>query len=275
MTTGLPTFERPPVVETVLGLQFDPIAKLATAHLGLFWKSLGDEWTNIAETNAVGQTAGFVSVTPSWLPHGFPAFEFGPARVPGMRVRLSNASGDRMLQVENGWLVYNWRQRPDPAAYPRYDTIKTEFDRYRVAFEQFLTSNGFGAPRSNLWEVSYLNLLPKGELWNSPDEWPTVLPGLFVRSRPSAAEELLTGDARWTFAIGHGKGQLFVHVEHGAMGGAAEGEVLVLRLIARGEVRDGSQDELESGFALGHESIVKTFREIAGPTALEYWGVKT
>jgi len=33
----LPTFENPPVVETVMSVQFDPLSKLTDAHLGGFW----------------------------------------------------------------------------------------------------------------------------------------------------------------------------------------------------------------------------------------------
>jgi hypothetical protein len=35
-----PDYERPPVVETVLGVQFDPLPDLCNAHLGAFWGTL-------------------------------------------------------------------------------------------------------------------------------------------------------------------------------------------------------------------------------------------
>lgn len=179
-----------------------------------------------------------------------------------------------MLQVENGWIVYNWRQSADTQAYPRFEKVKAEFDRQRLAFEQFLRSNGLEAPNPNLWEVSYVNLVPKGELWTSPNEWSELLPGLLGRARPSGADGLLNGDAHWVFSVGGGKGQLLVQVELGAMSGRVEREVLMLKLIARGQVSSGSYDELESGFQLGHESIVRTFRDLAGKRALKYWGLR-
>src|SRR5467141_1522632 len=33
----LPDFEEPPVVETVLSVQFEPLTDMRTAHLGLLW----------------------------------------------------------------------------------------------------------------------------------------------------------------------------------------------------------------------------------------------
>ena len=36
---GLPDYERPPVVETVLGVQFDSLPKFTNAHLGTFWET--------------------------------------------------------------------------------------------------------------------------------------------------------------------------------------------------------------------------------------------
>ncbi|MGD0539783.1 MAG: TIGR04255 family protein, partial [Verrucomicrobiota bacterium] len=33
----LPDFDNPPVVETVLSVQFEPLSSIQTAHLGLLW----------------------------------------------------------------------------------------------------------------------------------------------------------------------------------------------------------------------------------------------
>jgi hypothetical protein len=38
-------YENPPVVKTVLGVQFEPLATFSNAHLGAFWKRLdADAW---------------------------------------------------------------------------------------------------------------------------------------------------------------------------------------------------------------------------------------
>jgi hypothetical protein len=50
MAGSLPKYSKPPVIETVLGVQFEPLAKFRTAHAGCFWKSyLDNDWTKIEQ----------------------------------------------------------------------------------------------------------------------------------------------------------------------------------------------------------------------------------
>ena len=46
---SLPDFDRPPVVEVVLSLQFEPISSLTTAHVGLLWQRYRDRLSVIEE----------------------------------------------------------------------------------------------------------------------------------------------------------------------------------------------------------------------------------
>jgi len=43
------SFRHAPVVETVIGVQFEPLGKMTNAHLGAFWKTLGPEWPNVTD----------------------------------------------------------------------------------------------------------------------------------------------------------------------------------------------------------------------------------
>src|SRR5438874_10933045 len=51
----LRSFKRPPVIETVLGVQFDPLPAMTNAHLGLFWELLGAEWPHVTDVMAIEQ----------------------------------------------------------------------------------------------------------------------------------------------------------------------------------------------------------------------------
>ena len=116
-----------------------------------------------------------------------------------------------------------------------------------------------------------MNLVPKGDLWSTPGDWATVLPGLLGNVESSALDSLIGCEGSWTYSIGRGRGQLQIGVEHGVTGAAAEQEILLLRLVARGDVND--QADLEAGYSIGHEAIVKTFRDISGEPALRLWGL--
>ena len=50
---ALPSFKNPPVVETVLGVQFERLAGFTNGHLGAFWKSLPDGWSQVRNANSL------------------------------------------------------------------------------------------------------------------------------------------------------------------------------------------------------------------------------
>src|SRR5437660_12140151 len=45
----LPDFRKPPLAETVLSLQFEPIGGLTTGHMGLLWQRFRDQLPFIEE----------------------------------------------------------------------------------------------------------------------------------------------------------------------------------------------------------------------------------
>jgi len=47
--TDLPDFRKPPVAETVLSLQFEPLGQLTAAHLGLLWQRFRSELPEVEE----------------------------------------------------------------------------------------------------------------------------------------------------------------------------------------------------------------------------------
>ena len=49
----LPTFRNPPVVERVFGVQFDPLAKLSSAVLGSFWRTIQPGWPHVEDAAAI------------------------------------------------------------------------------------------------------------------------------------------------------------------------------------------------------------------------------
>jgi uncharacterized protein (TIGR04255 family) len=46
----LPEFEKPPVVEVVLSIQFKPLALFRTPHVGLFWLKFREKFPTLQES---------------------------------------------------------------------------------------------------------------------------------------------------------------------------------------------------------------------------------
>jgi hypothetical protein len=96
--TESPSYLRPPVVETILGVQFKPLRGLQNAHLGAFWKTLGDEWPTVADA-------------PPLEPQ-FERFDAGGMWPDGRSVETYPKPDDKTADKEPGW-------RPDGSGSKR------------------------------------------------------------------------------------------------------------------------------------------------------------
>ena len=268
----LPEYQRPPVAETVMGVQFRPLPKLQFAHLGAFWSSLGPDWPYVSDVAGLGQTIEPQGVEPSWIEG---AAQDMNAESPGARLRAFNSKRDRLFQVENGWFVYNWRKNTPDAEYARYSTLRIEFDALVERFCQFLSERSLGTIEPNLWEIGYINFVVQGPLWKSARDWPRVLPHLLAQDIGADAEHLQTVNGRWVYVLDGGRGRLQVAVEHGRSTGEPRQELLVVRLTARGMLTGPTLGAAGAGLDLGHESIVRKFTELTSKEAREYWGYKS
>jgi uncharacterized protein (TIGR04255 family) len=263
--TPLPSFENPPVTETVLGVQFDPLAAMRNAHLALFWKSLDADWTQIDEQPPLDPQ--FEEFPATWAAIGV---QFRLTQHPVYRLRLKNTGGDRMVQIQNGRLHFNWMGGD---RYPRYENIKAEFSETLAAFEAFAETESLGILLPNQWEVTYVNHIPSGELWEEPSEWQKVFPAV---SGAGAKPSMLSLDSfavNQRFEITPQRGRLYLEINFGRSKETGT-DVIVAKLTARGAVAvDGLT--LDAGLDLGREAIVRTFREITSEEAHKFWGLET
>jgi len=57
---SLPDYVNPPVVETILGVQFERLPAFKNAHLGAFWKTLDTrEWADVLPNQQDGPRQAF------------------------------------------------------------------------------------------------------------------------------------------------------------------------------------------------------------------------
>ncbi|MCY3018515.1 MAG: hypothetical protein NTW87_05730 [Planctomycetota bacterium] len=270
-------FDRPPLQETVLGIQFIPMRKFNAAHLGAFWKTLGAEWRDVNGAAALEQQFEYFDARAFAGEMGF-RLQFGGE--PAARLQIPNAAGDRMIQVQNGRLLYNWLRSgpavPGPTqietrrnAYPHYPEIRGQFDDVLRRFRQFVAAEGFGELAANQWEVTYVNHLPKGTVWNSPGDWAALFPRLPMPAAQLEVAELESMIGEWHYHLPGKRGRLHVQLRHGVAG---KEQVLVLTLTARGPV---SQDvPMGAGLDIGREAIVRAFKVLTSEAAHLYWGYK-
>jgi uncharacterized protein (TIGR04255 family) len=186
-----------------------------------------------------------------------------------------------MIQLQNGWFVYNWRKTPKCSDYPRYSNVRREFDQALEAYRKCAIEKSWGELRPNLWEVTYINRVEKGALWQSPSDWWRVFPGLVADPFESGIGTPESFGGVWAFRIRENLGRLHVELRHqkpsGSTGSTSapgqSSEVLYLRLTARGPLAsETGWEELGSRLDIGRETIVMLFDRISSPQAHAAWG---
>lgn len=269
--SDLPAFQDPPVIETVLGLQFDPIASLKNAHLGAFWSTLGADWTNVADSAPLDDQFERFDAEPTWIEQGV-RLQF--SRKPLLRLQIRNVARDRMIQIQNGRFHLNWLKRPG-AEYPRYSRLRPQFDTLFKSFEDYVRDTSSERIRPNQWEVTYVNYIDKGAAWSQPRDWSDLLPfhGPAIPTREGMALETFSGE--WQYEIKPRLGRLHVEIKHGRRSSSPSEQVeaLVVKLTARGPLTD-SVPTVQKGLDLGRKAIVLAFRDFTSAEAHATWRPK-
>jgi uncharacterized protein (TIGR04255 family) len=269
-TDLMPTYERPPVVETVLGVQFEMLPEFKNAHLGAFWKVLEPlGWPTIYDAPPLQLQFERFSEAGAWSKSDI---ELKVAQTIPSRLQIKNESGDRMIQLQNGRFHFNWLgQAGQP--YPRWRQVREEFDKTLKQFLDFVSGEQLGVFQPNQWEVTYLNHIPKGSVWATPGDWAFFN---LLGNGPSMDDVVQTETfgGTWQFIIPDERGRLHVQWQHGMR--AQQEEVVILTLTARGPMPQGMnhQESILQGLDLGHKTIVRCFATIMNDSANEHWGLK-
>lgn len=262
----LPKFESPPLVETVLSVQFNRLSSFSNALAGWFWKDfLGHEWKSSQPNPRLKDVFEKFGVEGHWTAP--PVFEL----VPGMeaeRLQILRDDEERMIQIQDSRFIYNWRKRE--GVYPSYEKLLPEF---RIEFDKFLNfvarlEDSKLTP--NQWEVTYVNQIPKGELWQTPDDWVSIFPWLNIPPAVGASQKFESFSGNWKYEIKPEIGRLHITLRHARITGTSD-EVIMLNLTARGAVDEKKLSNFVDGFNAGHAAIVQTFADITSAEAHNFW----
>ncbi len=269
-TSSSPTFRKPPVVEMMLGLQFDTLPGFTNSHLGLYWSKLDTKvWPTVEDAPTFPQQFEKFGDDRQWSEAG--TINIGLSQKPSSRARFTNHSRDRMIQLQNGRFWYQWIGAS--TEYPRYETIRVEMADIFGGFIGFVKELGLGDVHLNQWEIGYTNHLPCGTVWHDPKDWTKVFNSNAMLPAFVGTSQLENFGGHWMYSIADNLGRL--HVDLRSARDKPDGtDILALQLVSRGPVGD-SDDGLRDGLAgldLGHNTIVNGFRDLTSKEAREYWG---
>ncbi len=154
MPTLLPDFERPPLTEVVLGVQFEPLPGFGSIHAGLFWERICERFPQVRERPPLpaviersgGRSSRALKVQWQVVDEPLPT-----------RYWFLNDKGDQLIQLQPDRFLYNWRKRNGQDADPRYESIRSSFESELGRFRSFLAEEQIPQPVPNQCEVTYVN----------------------------------------------------------------------------------------------------------------------
>lgn len=273
MTDPSPSYKHPPVAEVALAVYFSPQVALRSVHAGRLWEKWRDRYPVTEDQPPL----------PPVMPETFPLKPSAPFQFvggfPGTRVWYRSKSGDRLLQVQPDRFVLNWRRTPDDEAYPRYESLRPQFEQEVIEFLAFLVEEGLDEPSISQAEVSYNNPIPMTSLGEPLDLGSILAPwsGAFSDTFLPLPE---SGSVHLRFQIadpstGEPVGRLYVDADpaiYQARPDQPLEEVFMLQVFARGFPLGGGLDGALHFLDLGHDWVVRGFTSLTTMSMHKRWG---
>ena len=253
-----PKYDNPPVVETVIGVQYPELAGFTASHFGLYWAEIRKRYPKTVDQPRLEPV--FESF-PKKPPLPRPPIQLAARTIPD-RSWFTSASDSELIQLQPDRFLFNWRQRE--REYPSYEANS---NRFLEEFKGFCTfcdgMEGLETPAPNLCEVSYFNhIIPEegesatdlfadvftGLSWELNDDW-LPHPESAVFNRAYVIED----DGTKVGRLYAEAGIAVRRVEH------KNGEFVLFRLTARVKYPTSKRTELASSLRLAHDWVVNGF----------------
>ena len=255
--SSLPNYDRPPVIEVVYGVRFTPLNDWTLPHIGAFWQRVAKKFPRCEHAPPIGDTLVIDPAIGAPLP----------------RVWLINGSDDRLIQLQPGRFLFNWRQRVGTEGYPHYWKLSKEFFALFRQFREFVAEHNLGDIEVVDFELTYINHIPEQEGWGLPEQLDRVIGQLEWHEsnyrflpRPSA----INWQARFPFK--EHLGELVVKLNP-VKRVTDDKRLLVLEMSTRGQPAEAAIDDMAHWFSHAHEWIVRGFEDLTSDEAqIQLWG---
>ncbi len=254
----LPKFNKPPVVETVLGVQFPEIAAFTNVHFGLFWVMIRERFPRPPQDQP----------RIAWVDESFP---YRP--VPsGLNLRLSGSSPQRvwykskseseLIQLQPDRFHFNWRLGKGED-YPSFEANRERFLAEYEGFESFCSDQRLEQPKPCLAEVTYVNHLVPRDDESAVSLLQDALVGVEFQSMnaPLGVPERATFNR--VFPIGDSKGRLYVEANLAQQRDRTE--FVLLKLTSRVSLPEDGSLSFADGLTMAHDWLVAGFAAVARP----------
>jgi uncharacterized protein (TIGR04255 family) len=263
----LPAYDNPPAVETVMGLHFVQIAGWNPLHLGQLHSDFQADYPN-------GEMlAPVVDVTLANRGAELNRIESLP-----MRAAFSDDSKAQLVQVQPSFFMRNWRRVQGVQQYEHYSDLKPRFMRDWARFKAFLNRVGLSSPEVYRVEVTYVNHLIRGDVWNSYNDLAGLLKPLAERAKGQDHGRhyaFLPEAATMNLAAGYNLPALDVNLQIQVQPviRQPEGtEAIQFTVTGRSKPDSSGEDGLTKALDRCHDAVILGFDDATTSKAHSIWG---
>lgn len=252
-----------------MGFHFTQIAGWNPLHLGQLFAAFQSDYPN-------GEMLAPV-VDLSLAPRGG-ALNFVEA-LP-LRAAFADEVKSQLVQVQQSFFLRNWRKVNPNQQYAHYSDLKPRFMADWQRFNDFLKGIGLAPPTVYRSEVTYVNHLVRGDIWDSYND----LAALFkpIAQRATEADHgrqyaFLPEAATVNLVAGYNLAQMAVSLQIQAQSAIRQPdgtEVIQLTVTAQSKPDSESEQGLTSALDRCHEAVVLGFDDATTSKAHKIWGKK-
>lgn len=262
----LPKFDKPPVIEMVIGVEFADLVGLSIPHFGLFWGQIQDKYPLCAvKEPAPSRIEIFEGQHKQEVKLNFPIL--GP---PQIRCWYSNNQQTWLLQLQQDRFIQNWRKTASDQTYSHYSRVRGRFEKEFQRFQEFVKKQNLGALLIRQCEVSYVNHIEPGEKTGTPSDLAEIFPYLSAWKQGDFLPAPDGIGLNTSYVIPENRGRLYIGAQTAFRHLDAK-EILQMTVSAK--VIPISQDysEILNALDLGHEWAVRGFTDFTSDKMHRLW----
>jgi uncharacterized protein (TIGR04255 family) len=262
----LPKFDKPPVIEMVLGVEFADLVGLGIPYYGLFWGLIRDEYPlYIVKEPAPSRIEIFEEQGKQEITFNLPVL--GP---PPMRFWYINSQQTWLLQLQQDRFIQNWRKTASEPTYSHYTHVRDRFEKEFQRFQGFIDKQRLGPLQIRQCEISYVNQIELEKKPGAPFELAEISPYLSFQKREDFLPPPDGVTLNTSYVIPENRGRLYIGAQTLFRHSDAK-EILQVSVTAK--VIPVSQDysEVMNALDLGHEWAARGFADFTSDKMHRLW----
>ena len=251
-------YQSPPIDEIVCGIRFDSIKKLRSGHIGILWQKLRPDFPDIEDHILV---------------HPAPREDLeNPDKLPLPRVWFIHKNENDLVQLQRNRFLHNWRKRLPEDEYPGYARVIDNFEKYLSCLQAFLVEENLGSLVAQEYELTYIDLIPKGNGWENLRDLGRVFPNLLSLTRQSIfSTDIRNINWQTVLALPNDLGQLRVALRNGTRVSDNQ-QFLHVEFNAHS---NQPYQPMRDWFDAAHDAVIELFSTLVSDEIQgKYWGRK-